>query len=248
MGNCLVTQLKSAVDNSGLKKLGVFEIKHYGYAPNTLMVFNIDANKPISLKIVSGDALFDEDISHVTYSADRKEVFLQANYSYSNSVRATSGSKGGDIFIDVSDKYAVTRFGNYMGNNDTEDFEFMENLTELACVPGRDIHGDISFLRRLTNLKDLCLNSVGSVIDTTLTGDISSFSALKNLETIQCLRCAGLTGNLNALLDNLHAAGKRGSLSVNFRYCTNIQYTGTTDIHSLIVSFTFDNSGWRESQ
>lgn len=248
MGNCLVTQLKSAVDNSGLKKLGVFELKHYGYEPNTLMVFNIDANKPISLKIVSGDALFNENISHVTYSADRKEVFLQANYSYGNSVRATSGSTGGDIFIDVSDKYAVTRFGNYMGNADTEEFEFMESLTDLRCIAGSDIHGDISFLRGLTNLTTLNLSTTGSTIDTTLTGDISSFSGLKNLETLYCLRCVGLTGNLNALLDSLHAAGKRGSLSVNFRYCTNIQYTGTTDIHSLVVSFTFDDNGWSESQ
>lgn len=262
METCLKTQIKAEVQNDSLPLFNIIRLKYPNTAAETSLAAIVEANAVVTLKII-GDATWVAGQFHVTY-VDTKTIKIEANRTYNYGIYFTTGSTGGDIYVDVESKYALTKFT--CAGNQTYELEDLISIKTLNASAG-ELSGDIYYVHGLSELTSLVIGSTTDI--TTITGDIASLSnktklvtmnlrgltaltgdinALKDsvlAETINVRNCSGITGNLNTLLDALALGGKTGTLSFDGRY-SGVSYTGTKNVRTQAITFTFSNGSWTE--
>ena len=259
---CSKTQIKAEVQNENMPLYNVIRLKYLDTAAGASLNATVEANAVVTLKII-GDATWDAGQSHVTY-VDTKTIEIEANRTYTYGFSLTAGSTGGDIYVDVESVYALTKL--YCANNHTYELEDLVAVEYLVANPGK-LSGDIYYVHGLSELTTLTL---GSTTDNTaitgdiavlsnktklvylnlrgltaLTGDINALKDSNLIEEINVRNCSGITGNLNTLLDALALAGKTGALLFDGRY-SGVSYTGTKNVHTQAIAFTFSGGSWSE--
>ena len=120
-------------------------------------------------------------------------------------------------------------------------FSNMPNLTSVILNFNANIYGDISSFVNCTDIETIELRYCAAI-----SGSINNLSNLASLSTLRVSGASALEGNLNQLLTQLYNNGKRGDLTVRLEG-TKVEYVGTKDIKTEIITFTFDNSGWTEN-
>ena len=182
--NCLVTKLKAVVNNSNLKKLGVFDIYGTGNAD-----IGFKGSSPITVKCISGSMYSD---SARTQAITEKEIPVSDNAAY---VYITNGTH-----IEVSNKYAITFVYATIATDkiSTEDFKYSTGITRLT-VP--QIKGELSDLSGLTSCTTLELvgSSIQYVDAHDLKGDIADIAGLTALTKINLMRAREVYGSFESL-------------------------------------------------
>ena len=250
MENCLKTTLKAEVQNDNLQILGNMRVGYSELTANTQYHYPIvKANKAVILTII-GDATWDSGQANTTIVADSgsKKLQIAADTKFNPGPAFTTGSTGGNITINISDKYALVEFNNTGTNQsnvqvDASEFGYLVNLYKLYLTTNVNVKGDVKHFGSDTKLTTLSV--VASTSNDKLVGDIIALSNLTLLTSISMPKNTALSGNLNDLLDALYANGKRGALSVNFKNCA-VSYTGTKSVSTTVIDFTFNNNGWSE--
>ena len=177
MENCLVTKLKSVVNNPNLSPLGTFVIKYAEVAPGTdLLGFYGKYTSVATLKIV-GDATWNSGQYHVTYIND-KEIQLEANRKYE--VHFTAGASGGDIYVYAENKYNISEL-RLNGKGQLSDLAYSVELTDLRSY-NNGLEGNIANLAKLVVLTGI--NAPSSTFSDVLYGDIAVFSNMPNLVSV----------------------------------------------------------------
>ena len=241
MVNCLVTKLKSVVNNSDLKKLGVlrFEvnvdsiIRRNNIHCNTLnhCKFTI-VSGPVGGQIVKAGA------------SEALDVPLGTEFFLNNSADVYYFSELGKYVIEITNKYDIKTFAffhdvsislddmkylntlsyaNLQGENVIGNFEdlvthnmkslFISN--EIAGNPGESVVGDIAKIAN-TVITTVILQYCGGII-----GNLSSLSSHQTLKTLSITNSTKITGKISDItsiphLSNFQCSGNKlitGSLA-----------------------------------
>lgn len=174
MNDCLVTKLKSVVEDNNLLKIG--EIRFVCVKPDgghpSLHTAYISANAQIIASITGGEWL------NGGGSADR---IIPAT---GNPVDICPDRVGAVVSID--NKYAITKIQTYYAfDSDLEDFSY---CTSLEYINSRN-HGDV---KALANLPLISIALSG-----TEKGSINNLP--KTIKTLYVARRPDITGNINAM-------------------------------------------------
>lgn len=259
---CSKTQIKAEVQNDNMPLYNIFRLRYANLDASTSRSAVVEANAVATLKII-GDATWDAGQSHITY-VDDKTIKIEANRTYAYGCAFTTGLTGGDIYVDVESEYAITSL--ICRDNQTYELEDLVSVKSLNAPTGT-LSGDIYYVHGLSELTSLVFGSstdntaiTGDIVAladktklvtlnlrglTALTGDINALKDSKLAENIIVRNCSGITGNLNTLLDALALAGKTGALVFDGRY-SGVSYTGTKNVRTQQIAFTFSNGSWSE--
>ena len=237
--DCLVTKLKSVVDNDSLKTFGAFKISLDGAASTKLKVQSAKAQ---NVKVLEG---------FVTISGQNVSEFtVPANTLYT--IYSDVSRK---VVLLFSDKYSITSIVSpFAGLGfDLEDLKYSDNLHIVDCgADSVDVIGNVSSVENLNLIEKFNLKRSSKV-----TGNISAFSGLTTLTELTLPGCNRLEGDIESLgnltslislrlgetvlggtLESLVKAqvgnGRTsGSISMGYLKTTNMTFNG--------VSVTIDN-------
>lgn len=178
MNNCLVTKLKTAINNDSVEKIGeiVLSVKaisaeQYDSSPDSSTIqFRVSA--PVTAYVVGDGGGIQTDRSKIDTDPLQSidfEASANAQYIY---------LKNGTYELHLTNKYAFT-FINLKGNasipnissiNDISKLAYSEGLTNLNVQYG-DTSGDIGKLSRIAEVLTGCY-----LTNSDVTGDISEFA------------------------------------------------------------------------
>lgn len=268
--DCLVTKLKSVVNNDNLHYLECIKVVKREIPSNewnalsdvdkrkvNYISMNVTSN--VTLKIISGNAYFTDGTftenrgTTVTYKTGMSGLYI-SNHD------ATILIKGKYFVRDLwrADSHTAS-FGNatlYVEDLTAVNLHNLSNSPNVQAYPLL-LDGNIS---KIEFRYFECFDLIGANIDLSLqkfnnsisldklylsrnhgvSGDIENLSNCTALTNI-FLRDTSCSGSINVLLDALYTNGKRGTLSIN---CTNTscKFNGS-DVSSTLV-FTFTDNGW----
>lgn len=211
MGNCLITKLKSVVNNDNLEKVGIGKL-----------VFNVsEANSEIVHLLISNgiDVYFDKDVKV-------DETVISAGTRIPSKVDTTHiSSTDAGTYTMTFTKYTMTylwcsveSINTDINNisysnlnalrlqpvNSLENFNLLNTITSLVelYVPNMNYAGNISnALKSLQNLNAISIPAPSAY--TSLTGDIAVLQDKLNLRDINFRNQTGITGNISVLKDIL---------------------------------------------
>lgn len=187
MGNCLVTKLKSVVDNDSLRKLGKIEFDAEIRTSDGRIVGNLTATpldgKQIHFTRISPTSLTFANPTHGGIVEDPTHGILV-------SAESTLGIAGlqseKSMTVEIEEKYDLKTLRLFRSSNiNLSELEYCTGLTNLnvsnVLIPkkNRNIFGDIGSLSNLVNLQELNLSYL-----TRISGDIKSLGKLTNLTTL----------------------------------------------------------------
>lgn len=212
MENCLVTKLKSSVNNNTLQKLG--------YAIITKPAFgSYDANAQY-LSVSYSDVDYSGTILARTGS------FYGGATSYTmNGANATIRCDAPAAILDFPDKYKITAFdgrnfilnmdsmscmsaltilkGEVCGNLDlitADKFPVLQTLQHSRPDNSLKIIGDIANLAKIPTLQTVIFNEITDING--VTGTLANIASLSNLKTFSISKNKNITGNITSLVNN----------------------------------------------
>lgn len=190
MENCLVTKLKSVVDNDNLRRLNeirfVATAQGTGTNPVKLTYSNLGATGEVEYEVISGNAYFmnaTSTVNYGTYVKSSNDIVL-----YVTSGQAEISIKNFNL---VATKLGYGTNDNYLYPyklyNDNAPIcifntdEFTKNLhTQLTAI-GTYMTGDVASLNNLVNLTSLKVNKADGV---RVWGKLSDLSPIVGLNTL----------------------------------------------------------------
>lgn len=178
MANCLVTKLKSVVNNDNLPKIGClyFKAKTLASAGNYSYLLRLETNDEVTISIKEEGYQFRRGDSQT----------LVRSYTLTSNMGITDFEfENGDYTVEVTNKYSITKlyFGyaaetfNKLLNVDIDELKFNSGLTELSLWNSVDTCGSLSSLER-KNLTKLDLSK------SKVTGNITSIASMTGLTAL----------------------------------------------------------------
>lgn len=229
MAQCLVTKLKSTIDNDDLLELGALRVRH-----------EYDSVQPYA-----------QGITH-TAEATNKGARIVGDGTFSNGTKAITGesftSSAGNYDIIVFDKYTLVNIFSETHNisygltMNINDLKYSPNLKKLGASRNTngstESTGDLSTFANFTKLEVLVLN------DSQITGDIANLKNSINLSKINIYNSC-ISGALEDLLNGLATNNKTTDLRVIFGgYPTaNVTYQGKVVTAYTDSTFKFTDNG-----
>ena len=186
MKNCLVTKLKSVVDNSNLLHLGEMRISfpEYTNTGENARSIVIKPRSAVTLSIIGSGYFTDTTLSQNKGTTASLEAYVDNTLYISNDVVAVS----------VPDKYNLLHVlisrDSYF---DLDTIKYSKSL-EFLDLYSKSSVGDIASLSKLTSLRGLTLLSSEGIY-----GDISSLGNLSSLSGLYLSGCNGITGDVSSL-------------------------------------------------
>lgn len=185
MGNCLVTKLNGAIEDTSMLRIGEMRV-HFSKVDNPTNAMHqlvVVGTKEGVLEIIGNGHFTDETLTQ-NLGKTAKVKTWQENVYVSEEVREVA----------ILDKYSIKSFlssypAQYTSNKsfDLSSLKYSRNLNSLN-FEGSGVYGDIS------NLKDCPLTSL-YLMNTNIEGDISSLAKM-NLHGLQI---SNIKGNISAL-------------------------------------------------
>lgn len=187
MGNCLVTKLKSVVDNDNLRKLGKIEFDAEIRTSDGRIVGNLTAipldGKQIHFTRISPTSLTFVNPTNGGIVEDPTHGILVS----AESTLGVSGLQGEKFMtVEIEEKYDLKTLRLVRSSNiNLSELEYCTGLINLSMSnvsvshENRRIRGDIGSLSDLVNLQVLNLSYL-----TRISGDIKSLGKLTNLTTL----------------------------------------------------------------
>lgn len=248
MENCLVTKLKGVVDNTNLKKLGVFTVEVTGATSAELFTMRPYQGSTITFKDLTNT--FSDGTTEKTITRDSDGVLLAAGNhkievspKYNIDTLALNNAK---YAFDVEDLYAGNNYtifnfenSNAVGNivkiltayttriqlNNTDvelNLNSVRICTQLQVVTGsRKTAGDIIVFSNLTSLTTVALQN-----NTHITGNIKSFGACTNLTRLNVGGSSLIEGTVEDFVAMQNISGRASyNAGTNFGfYNTKIKF------------------------
>lgn len=186
MGKCLVTKLKSVVDNNNLLHLGEMRIGFPKYTTTSgkARSITIKPSSAVTLSIVGSGYFTDTTLSQNKGTTASLEAFVDNKLYISNDVVAVS----------VPDKYNLLHlFINCDSLFDLDTIKYSKALEALDLYSGSSV-GDIASLNKLTSLTNLTLLKSKGIY-----GDISSLKNLTSLSNLYIDGCNKIAGDCASL-------------------------------------------------
>ena len=187
MGNCLVTKLKSTVDNDSLRKLGIIKFDAEIRQSDGRIVGNLTAT-PLDGKQIHFTRISPTGLTFA--SPTNGGIVEDPTHATLVSAESTLGVSGlqseKSMTVEIREKYDLKTLRLVRSSNiNLSELEYCTGLTRLnvsnVTVPNenRNTFGDISSLSNLVNLQELDFNYL-----TRISGDIKSLGKLINLTTL----------------------------------------------------------------
>lgn len=186
MGKCLVTKLKSVVDNNNLLHLGEMRISFPKYTGTTgkARPITIKSSSAVTLSIVGSGYFTDATLSQNKGTTASLNAYVDNKLYISNDV----------VEVSVSDKYNLLHvFIACDSLFDLDTLKYSKALEALDLYNSSSV-GDIASLSKLTSLVGITiLNPKG------IYGDISSLKNLTSLTVLYLNNCNKITGDCASL-------------------------------------------------
>lgn len=210
MGNCLVTKLKSVVNNDNLDYFDGIKITvkpFEGYADSCFLRF-VNATEAFEVFCPDGG-------NHLSTSSDL------SNATSSITVPAAQMSNF-NIYVDKTTEYSIVLKCKYSSVNtmyfygkviniDVSDFKYMTGINGFTCYD-TTASGDINQFTEISALISFIVRGSSA----NATGNLSTFNSAKNLLTL-FVGTGGFTGEIKDLADAQVAGGSprtSGSLAI----------------------------------
>lgn len=194
MRNCLVTKLKSSVDNQNLPVLGE-AVLSFALTPSSRLSsdnFKTVDNKPLKIHIIDDGIKFGTAYgqSSIVDDGTYKNCILVPDRSGNNGVSLTDNSgtlipNTTVVSFKVKSKYDFIKLGGntfWRGTINLDDYLYCTNLEDIYCSPGASYaqaYGDIANLRNLVKVTEIRLDAQRNIY-----GDINNLGKLILLEDI----------------------------------------------------------------
>ena len=257
MENCLVTKLKSVVNNSDLKKLGVlrFEVDVTSINRENANIIHCNINDHCKFKIVSGPE--GGQIIKIG-SSEALDIPKGTEFFLDNSLDMYYFSKIGKYVIEITNKYNINMFGiRYNVSILLDDIKYSNTLQQVQLI-GENVIGNFNDL--LTS--GITYMNFDNEIDNqyvsaeTIVGDIAKI-ANTPMKTFISTWCNGITGNLSSLSshstlstlvinNNNKITGKISDIT-GIPHLSNFQCTGNKLITGSLADF-LDNGQLRNPE
>ena len=258
MENCLVTKLKSVVNNSNLEKLGVlrFEVDVKSINRKNTFLIHCNINNYCKFTIVSGPEggqIIKIGTSEALDVPKGTEFFLD------NSSDIYYFSKIGKYVIEITNKYDITKFDiTHNVSILLNDMKYF-NALQSVVLKGKNVIGNFNDLitSDMTNIRlSNEIDSIQFVSAETIVGDIAKIVNTP-MKTFITEFCNGITGNLSSLsshstLSNLvinnnnKITGKISDVT-SIPHLSNFQCTGNKLITGSLADF-LDNGQLRNPE
>ena len=196
MANCLVTKLKSVVNNDNLPKFGClyFKAKTLASAGNYSYFLKLETNDEVTISIKEEGYQFRREDSQTSVrSYTLRSSMGIVDFKFEN----------GDYTVEVTNKYSITKiyFGyatdieNKLLNVNIDELKFNSGLTELSLWNSVDTDGSLSSLegKNLTTL-DLSKSKV--------IGNITSIASMKGLTSLN-ISNTEINGDISVLSEHI---------------------------------------------
>ena len=200
--NCLVTQLKSTIDNDSLKKLGAFYLTYRAGndSPTTIVKENPEVQN-IYCKILNPTE--NTEFLSGIIDGEKTEGYLATNTQYSTYVIKTEeGTR-----VEISNKYPITTlilgtsYYPYVKVN-TEDLKGLTKLTRLqmcnfaeAAVPDRDF----GLIGNIKDLAEMPLTDLRTSFNNGIKGSVDALAG-KQFSKVILGVCTNITGAFSSLI------------------------------------------------
>ena len=237
---CLITKLKSTVENSSLIGLGELEfivvrsssLNYRNFNSSTIKALDSGYFKATVAGTVVGTNLDEVSIPANSWTVIEFPSNMTFRVRVSNKYSIETWSPQERISMDISQlEYSTmtTSFGCYNGRNtgNISSISGMTNMTRLEAQAS-DVTGSIDSLSALTSLNTVYLNQ------TSLTGDVANLNCL-NIENLN-VRDTAISGSLSSIarltnlkalvVDNPYITGNISSLGVLIKL-TGTLYLGS---------------------
>lgn len=205
MNNCLITKLKTSIDNDNLLTLDYFTIWVNGIASpsDDQMMVQINPSTRTTIKVKKG-----------TFSDGTTERIISPSQWGSQLILSNDG---GIVLVKKTDIASIYFSGTTDRNHitiDAQDLHGMLNINALTLRELRIKNGTTSDFAKLLSLTNLTLDD-SLVTDDFITGKIEDFAPLINLTTFLCT-LKNVSGNLEDFIAGQCKAGRiSGTLSFN---------------------------------
>lgn len=166
--SCLVTKLKTVINNEQLDKIGEISFVIPAPSKNKYFSIGVKSGTSITMQIEEAGLIYSGGISH-------QQLTCTSNNSQ-YSIRVKDGYTPSTLKVTISNKYNLAYFALsnalVVGNNDVGSFSYCTNLTHLQgdSLP---IIGNITALKYCLNLNTLAIPG------SPLTGDIEDLAKLQ---------------------------------------------------------------------
>lgn len=226
--NCLVTKLKSVVNNDALCKIDEFA---FIVPKNTNNWIRIDSSSKggqfmlFTLRSEDANVYF----SNSTYSENYGKTIRSADNVY------IKNSSSEDVYLILEDKWRIRKMFEYEHQDYVRLSPIFENgnfLKWLTNITYLSIHGSkieskyikecssLTTVKLFNSTKTINLDDLKGLPNITqlyfwsspLQGDISLLGSLATITSLQISYCTGTSGTLESLLEGLLTNGKTGNL------------------------------------
>ena len=198
MENCLVTKLKSVVNNSNLKKIGVLRFEVDVESINRTNIIHSNINDYCKFTIVSGPK--DGQIVKAG-SSEALDIPKGTEFFLDNSLDTYYFSKIGKYVIEITNKYNITKFDiRHNVSILLNDMKYLSILDRVNLI-GKKVVGNFNDLLTsyMTYMRlDNKIDAIQYVSAGTIVGDISKI-ANTSMAAIVFEYCDGITGDLSSL-------------------------------------------------
>lgn len=199
MNNCLVTKLKSVVDNNNLIKLN--ELRWDIASGNTVLFSLVQVNNTVTtLSIVQGTGVFKNEAGSLSYGT---ELSIPANDSTYYKVEASS-----DVVISCMTKGLDFLKIDFMNNNGLDKrciplalcWPSLTNINIIGWGGTLSVKEICNNVPEPTNIKSLMIQSIG------ITGNMTDFVDFPNLTTLRFGVSAQIHNTIGGSIDVYAAA------------------------------------------
>lgn len=209
--NCLITTLKSAVNNNAIDKLGYYRIgvhidSSVVDARRTIRIahYDVSADNHFIVQVIGGANKISENSD---FSNPTNQINKTSQNASGTSIYLLEGTYEIEVFSKYKIKLAV--IGNSAGypNIFSTDLSYFKygNLENLSLSGQKNVVGDMSVFADMTALKTLDLQIAS--LNAGITGSILSLSKNLGLETLTLSRRSAITGDIEDLAIAMYDGG-----------------------------------------
>lgn len=170
MSNCLVTKLKSSVNEDSLRKLGELMCE----LSKGKQYYSAVTGESSSIRAIDG-------------------AFSDGSKESNTPVEVTTDTK-----VAISNKYKLYSLSLTLREFDLDELRYCSNMGELRLVSAGGIKGDLSALKNLQKLTKLQVSTEVKYSNPNIIGDISVLASLKALNLVT-LSYTGISGDIASL-------------------------------------------------